>query len=200
MIGLNIDPTFEKLLNKSKIIPAVRHPEDLPEVLKIPQLPIVILLGGDINDLVDIIEIRHKYPSKTLLAHIDLIHGIGKDTAGMRYLKRLGFDGIVSVKWQLLRCAKENDMLTVQRIFFVDSEAIRTSLKIIKQVSPDAIEIMPATVPKFAIDELYNATDLCVLGGGLLRTEADVYKALDNGFKAITSSRRNLWNLKLNQK
>lgn len=188
---------FNDTLSKSRVVPAIKHLEDLAEVLNIPWVSVVILLGGDINSLEDMLKVRRKYPDKYLLAHIDLINGIGKDESGVRYLKRLGLEGIVSVKWQLLRFAKENEMLTVQRLFLVDSEAIRTSLRLIKQTSPDAIEVMPATVPKFAIDELHKATALSILGGGLLRTEEDVQSALDNGMTAVTSSRRNLWNLQL---
>lgn len=188
---------FKEALRESGIVPAVKHLEDLAEVLNIPWVSVVILIGGDINDLEGVSKVRSRYPEKYLLAHVDLIAGVGKDEAGMRYLKRLGLEGIVSVKWQLLRYAKENKMLTVQRLFLVDSEAIRTGLKIIKKLTPDAIEILPATVPRFAIDEFRKVTDLSILGGGLLRTEEDVRTALSNGLTAVTASRRNLWKLRL---
>ncbi len=188
---------FNNALLKSRIVPAIKHPEDLAEVLNMPWVSVIILLGGDINDLEEILKVRRRYPEKFLLAHIDLISGVGKDNSGVRYLKRMGLEGIVSVKWQLLRYGKENKMITVQRLFLVDSESIRTGLKVIRQISPDAIEVMPATVPKFAIDELRNAADFNILGGGLLRTEEDVHQALGNGLTAVTTSRRNLWNLRL---
>lgn len=188
---------FKEALRESGIVPAVKHLEDLAEVLNIPWVSVVILIGGDINDLEGVLKVRSRYPQKYLLAHVDLIDGVGKDEAGIRYLKRLGLEGIVSVKSQLLRYAKEDKMLTVQRLFLVDSEAIRTGLKVIKKVTPDAIEILPAIVPKFAIDEFHKVTDLSILGGGLLRTEEDVRAALNNGLTAVTASRRNLWNFQL---
>lgn len=188
---------FKEALRESRIVPAVKHLEDLTEVLSIPWVSVAILIGGDINNLEEALKIRSRFPEKYLLAHVDLIDGVGKDEAGMRFLKRLGIEGIVSVKWQLLRYAKENKMLTVQRLFLIDSEAIRTGLKVIKRVTPDAIEILPATIPKFAIDEFRKITDLSILGGGLLRTEEDVRMALSNGLTAVTASRRNLWKLRL---
>jgi glycerol uptake operon antiterminator len=194
---MNNGAAFNEALSRSPIVPAVKHPEDLGEVLKIPWVSVIILLGGDINSLEDKLKVRRQYPEKCLLAHIDLISGIGKDESGIRYLKRLGFEGIVSVKRQLLGYAKEHSLVTVHRLFLVDSESIRTGLKVIRQMSPDAIEIMPATIPKFAIDALHEATALSILGGGLLRTEEDVHKALANGLTAVTSSRRDLWNLRL---
>lgn len=194
---MNKKAAFNEALRKNRIVPAVKHLEDLGEVLNIPWVSVIILLGGDINYLEETLKVRKKHPDTFLLAHVDLINGIGKDESGMRYLKKLGLDGVVSVKWQLLRFAKENELLTVQRLFLVDSEAVRTGLKVIKQMSPDAIEIMPATVPKFVIDELHKVSSLNILGGGLLRTEEDVRTALDNGLTAVTSSRRTLWNLHL---
>lgn len=190
---------FRQALLKSRIVPAVKHLEDMAEVLNIPWVSVIILLGGDINRLEEVLALRNRYPDKYFLVHVDLIEGIGKDEAGIRYLKRLGLDGIVSVKWQLLHYAKQHQLRTVQRLFLVDSEAIRTGLKIIKKVTPDAIEILPATVPKFAIDEFHRVTDLSILGGGLLRTEEDVRMALANGLSAVTASRRNLWNLRLTE-
>ncbi|HVJ47953.1 glycerol-3-phosphate responsive antiterminator [Desulfitobacterium sp.] len=190
---------FKQALLERRIVPAVKHIEDMAEVLNIPWVTVIILLGGDINRLEEVLALRNRYPDKYLLVHIDLIDGIGKDEAGIRYLKRMGLDGIVSVKWQLLHYAKKNQMLTDQRLFLVDSEAIRTGLKIIKKVTPDAIEILPATVPKFVIDEFHRVTDLSILGGGLLRTEQDVRSALANGLSAVTASHRSLWNLALTE-
>lgn len=188
---------FQQALAASRIVPAVKHSEDLAEVLSIPGLSVVFLLDGDINSLEQSLRLGLKYPDKCILAHIDLMQGIGKDAAGIRYLKHLGLAGIISVKWQLLSYAKENNMLSVQRLFLIDSEAIRTGLKVIKKVTPDALEILPATVPRFVIEEFRRVTDLSILGGGLLQTEADVRTALANGLTAVTASRRSIWNLHL---
>ena len=114
MIILGHSVGFKNALKQSKIVPAVKHLGDLAEVLSIPWVSVVILIGGDINDLGEVLKVRSKYPDKCLLAHVDLIGGVGRDEAGMRYLKHLGLEGIVSVKSQLLRYAKENKMLTVQ--------------------------------------------------------------------------------------
>ncbi|MDA8228730.1 MAG: glycerol-3-phosphate responsive antiterminator [Desulfitobacterium hafniense] len=188
---------FKKLLSKSRIVPAIKRLDDLPEVLKIPWFSVVVILGGDINTLEEVLSIRNKFPEKAFLIHIDLVEGIGKDEAGVRFLKKIGLQGIVSVKSQLLQYAKSHQMLTVQRLFIVDSEALQTGLKVIKKVTPDAIEVLPATVPKFVIDEFQKVTDLSIIGGGLLKTEEDVRATLANGAAAVTTSRRILWNLRL---
>lgn len=188
---------FKRILVDCRIVPAVKHIEDLAEVIKIPWVSVIFLLGGEITELEQALRLAQKYPEKYVFAHLDLLEGIGKDAAGIRFLKSLGLQGVVSVKWQLLRYAKEQQMLTVQRLFLVDSEAIHTGLRVIRKVTPDALEILPATVPKFAIEEFRKVTDLSILGGGLLRNEEDVRSALLNGLTAVTASRRDIWNLHL---
>lgn len=188
---------FKSALGLSRIVPAVKHIDDLAEVLKISGLSLIFLLGGDINTLEQALKLGNRYPQKTILAHIDLMDGIGKDGAGVRYLRRMGLAGILSVKWQLLQFAKENQMLTVQRLFMIDSDALRSGIKVFKKVCPDAIEILPASAPKYAVDEIRKVTDSAILGGGLLRTEKDVRTALNNGLTAVTASRRSIWNLDL---
>ncbi|MHB1404435.1 MAG: glycerol-3-phosphate responsive antiterminator [Desulfitobacteriaceae bacterium] len=95
----------------------------------------------------------------------------------------------------MLHVAQEFEMLTVQRLFLLDSESVKSGEKLLKKISPDAIEILPAVVPKFVIQEYAKITEQPLLGGGLLRTEEDVKIALDKGFDGVTVSRQNLWNL-----
>lgn len=188
---------LKEILGPCRIIPAVKHMDDLAEVLMLPGLPVIFLLGGDINTLGSALTLAGKYPHKYLFAHLDLLNGIGKDEAGVRYLKDMGLEGIVSVKWQLLQYAKKHKMLTVLRLFMIDSEALCSGLKMIPKVTPDAIEILPASVPPYVIGEFRKVTDLCILGGGLLRSEEDARLALSHGLTAVTASRRNIWNMKL---
>lgn len=189
------DVDLKALLQRRKVIPAVKRITDLPVVFATSKAAVIILLGGSINELDEIKRASQKYPDKVFLMHIDLLNGVGKDAEGIRFLKQVGFHGIVSVKSQLLHVAQEFEMLTVQRLFLLDSESVKSGEKLLKKISPDAIEILPAVVPKFVIQEYAKITEQPLLGGGLLRTEEDVKIALDKGFDGVTVSRQNLWNL-----
>ncbi len=189
------DVDLKALLQRRKVIPAVKRITDLPVVFATSKAAVIILLGGSINELDEIKRASQKYPDKIFLMHIDLLNGVGKDAEGIRFLKQVGFHGIVSVKSQLLHVAQEFEMLTVQRLFLLDSESVKSGEKLLKKISPDAIEILPAVVPKFVIQEYAKITEQPLLGGGLLRTEEDVKIALDKGFDGVTVSRQNLWNL-----
>lgn len=184
---------YRHIFTGHRVIPSVKKVEDLPEVFSIHKQGPVILLKGNVAQLDEISRYTKQYPDNFLWVHIDLFEGIGKDEYGVGYLKRFGVNGIISVKSQLLQFAKQSRLGTIQRLFMIDSEAVKTGLKLVNKITPDAIEILPASVPKFVVDEFRETTKVTVLGGGLLRTEHDVQAALDLGFDAVTASRRSLW-------
>lgn len=186
---------FRKVLGLRRVIPVVKKVEDLVEVIPLPSVMPIILMGGNISQLDTIAQLKERFPEKCLFLHLDLFEGIGKDESGVAFLKRAGVDGIISVKSQLLNYAKQQKMGTVQRLFVIDSEAVKTGLKVFHKITPDAIEILPATVPKYVLDEFRESSNVFLLGGGLLKTNEDVKQALLNGFNAVTASQRNLWRL-----
>lgn len=185
---------LKKVMAGRKIGAAIRRVEDLEEAIRHPNISAIFLLGGDINYLPSMIK-KVSTANKILLTHIDLVEGIGKDRAGLHLLKRMGLQGIVTTKSNLAKVAKEEGLLVVQRLFIVDSESIKTAIRVAGNIKPDAVEVLPATIPKYVILDMKKSLALPILGGGLLKTEEDVNEALDKGIDAITTSLRNLWNI-----
>ncbi|ABO51351.1 glycerol-3-phosphate responsive antiterminator [Desulforamulus reducens MI-1] len=184
----------EKVLFYNRIGAAIRRLEDLEEAIKHPKVKTIFLLGGDINVLPAVSNKINK-EGKNLLVHIDLIEGIGKDWAGVRLLKRMGAAGIVTTKSNLVKSAHEEGISVIQRIFLVDSTSLKTGIRIAKNVQPSAVEILPATVPAYVVNEIKQALGIPILGGGLLKTAEDVKEAFAMGIDFISTSRRALWNL-----
>lgn len=186
---------LEKLMQGRKIGAAIRRIADLEEALRHPDIWTIFLLGGDINFLPAIVK-KVRAANKLLLVHMDLVEGIGKDRAGIHLLTRFGVNGIVTTKSNLVKHANDEGVWIVQRLFIVDSESIKTAIRVVNNVKPNAVEILPATVPQYVIEDLKKALNLPVFGGGLLKTEADVKEAFKKGIDAISTSRRHLWNIK----
>lgn len=181
------------MLNK-KIGATVRRVEDLNEAIHHPNIGTIFLLGADINVLPSIIKKIHA-DNKVLLVHLDMLEGVGKDKAGIHLLARMGLRGLVTTKSNLVKFAGSEGMVVIQRLFVLDSESVKTGIKMASTVKPDAVEILPATVPQFVIQEMKDALGLPVLGGGLLRTEEDVRQAVEKGIDAVSTSLRHLWNM-----
>lgn len=181
-----------KLLCSSDVIPAARNIDDFKYALEHTNAPSVILLFGDIIMLPSLLTMAHSF-KKRLLVHLDLLEGIGKDEAGIRFLARNGVTGLITTKAYLCKAARDDGMIAVQRLFLMDSEALRTGINLAKKYKPDAVEVLPAAVPASAIKELKDETGLPVLSGGLVHTREDIDGAIKNGISAISTSYRNLW-------
>ncbi|RYD07003.1 hypothetical protein N752_01540 [Desulforamulus aquiferis] len=72
-------------------------------------------------------------------------------------MARLGLTGIVTTKSNLIKFGRAEGMITVQRIFVVDSESLKTAIKVAKQIRPHAIEVLPSTIPAYVIQELQQS-------------------------------------------
>ncbi|MFZ5592443.1 MAG: glycerol-3-phosphate responsive antiterminator [Bacillota bacterium] len=187
------DDFLQAAMGGTKVGAAIRRPEDLDEVLGYQHIKAVFLLGGDVNFLPPLAK-KVREAGNVLLVHIDLMEGIGKDAAGALLLKRMGAHGIVTTRAALARQSRELGLYVVQRFFIVDSESLRTALKVAAgQALPDAVEVLPATVPTYVVEEIKKELGVPVLGGGLLRTVEDAREALSKGFDAISTSRRQIW-------
>ncbi len=181
-----------KTLCPGPVIPAARTYADLTHALAATAAPGVILLCGDINTLPGLLAETARH-GKRLLVHLDLLDGIGKDKAGIKCLARLGVTALITTKHQLVKTARDEGMIVVQRLFLMDSEALRTAVKIVNQAKPDAVEILPASVPAWVFRAIGHQTGLPVLAGGLVDTKADIAAALAAGAAAVSASNRALW-------
>lgn len=137
-------------------------------------------------------EIRKaKENGKTVFIHIDLADGIGKDRAGIEWLKRLNADGIITTRTQLIRAAHDCGMLAVQRFFILDSKGMHSISEVIETTQPDLIEIMPGVIPKAL--RLFGKQPIPVIAGGLIETKHEATAALANGALAVSTGKKELW-------
>lgn len=130
--------------------------------------------------------------NKPIFIHMDLVEGIGKDRAGLEFIKACGVDGIISTRASIIKLAKEIGFKTVQRIFVIDSQSIKSATAILK-INPDMLEIMPGVVPR-AIKEFKSVLSVPIIAGGLIETADDIESAFSAGAFAVSTSFENLWN------
>ncbi|HUW65398.1 MAG TPA: glycerol-3-phosphate responsive antiterminator [Spirochaetia bacterium] len=175
-----------------KIGAAIRRDDDLAEALKNEHIKMFFFLNGNIATLPSLIR-KVKGAGRYSLVHLDLMEGVGRDHAGINFLARLGVDGVISTRPELVRLGQKEKLVTVQRIFMLDSEALKTSIRTALSVKPDAVEILPATVPAYVVTDLRESLHIPILAGGLLLTEDDVRQVLKKGVDMISTSRKNLW-------
>ncbi len=179
---------------KNHIAAAIRTEKDFSKALR-SDVDMVFLLHVNIMNVSQCVKEIHSAGKKAFV-HIDFSEGIGKDRYGLEYLAKQGVDGICTTRTNLVRMAKEFNLITVQRFFMIDSHSVGTSVDSIRMSKPDIVEIMPAIVTK-KIKEFSSLVDVPVIAGGLVETEDEVRAALDAGATVVSTGERELWTLKV---
>lgn len=187
-----MDQRLYEALQRNPIIAAVRDDGGLEACLR-EDVQVVFVLYGDLCSIAGIIG-RIKAAGKLAIVHADLISGLSVKEISVDFLHRnTQADGIISTRANLIQRAKELQMMTILRVFLIDSMAYETALGA-KNLRPDAIDILPGLMPSM-IRKLHQATGLPVLTGGLITHKQEVLQALDAGALAISSTAPAVWQM-----
>ncbi|HEY8542605.1 MAG TPA: glycerol-3-phosphate responsive antiterminator [Pseudothermotoga sp.] len=177
------------------IVPAIREDTSIQKALSCKATS-AFLLTGDIMELGQIIQLFHN-SGKYVFVHIDLVKGLGKDEAALKFLKiQLRADGVITTKGNLVTFAKKIDLVPIQRIFLLDSQSLVTGIQQAKSHTPDYIEVLPGLLPDL-IKQIKDETKIPVITGGLIKTINQVKEALVKGATAVSTSEESLWNISL---
>lgn len=131
---------------------------------------------------------------KLLFIHIDFAEGIGKDRAGIEYVKNIGVDGIISTRAALIRQASELGLMTVQRYFVIDTHSVEVTLKSLDSSQADMLEIMPGVISK-VITQLKKTVNIPIIAGGIIDNKTEIIEALRAGAAAVSTGKCELWNI-----
>jgi len=154
----------------------------------------VFVLGGEISTLRDIIA-PLKEAGKLVLIHIDLIGGLGRDVFAVDWCARtLAPDGLISTRSPLLKHAKSLGLITIQRVFLMDSASLQSGMRQISAAPPDMVELLPGLVTK-AIAAMAKLS-IPVIAGGMVTERPEVEAALHAGARAVSTSNPLLWDMK----
>jgi len=178
-------------LKKYPIIAAVKNEEELMASLK-TKCQIVFILYGDICNIERIAEAISS-ADKVAIVHMDLIGGLSSSDIAVQYLvENTKVDGIISTKSSLLKKAHEEGLITVQRVFMIDSMSLNNLQHHMKHGHADFIEILPGVLPK-AIKAIVSTFDIPIIAGGLVSDREDVRIILEAGAMAVSTSNDVLW-------
>ncbi|WP_214820024.1 MULTISPECIES: glycerol-3-phosphate responsive antiterminator [unclassified Exiguobacterium] len=179
------------MIQGQSILPAIRDMRDLERFLS-SELEVGVLLEIHMSRLEPIFKLLEKHQKKVFI-HMDLIQGMKADEFATEYVCQTYRPfGVISTKGNVIVRAKQNHVLTVQRLFLIDSTSLEKSIKHIERSKPDYIEVLPGIVPKY-IRRIQERTGIPVFAGGLIETTEEVDAALAAGASVITTSNRKLW-------
>lgn len=179
---------------KKPIAAAIRTEKDFSTALR-SDVDMIFLLHSNIMTVHQYIKEIHSAGKKAFI-HVDFAEGIGKDRYGLEFLAKQGVDGILTTRTNIVKAAKEYNLITVQRFFIVDSHSLGTSVESIKISKPDIIEIMPGVVTK-KIKEFAEKANVPIVAGGLVETIEEVRAALDAGATVVSTGEADLWSMQV---
>lgn len=173
------------------IIAAVKSEEQLTRAIE-SDCNVIFLLFGNICNISSLVK-RVADAGKHAMVHVDLINGLAPKEIAADFIRTYTCaDGVISTKPQLLRHAREVGLVTVLRVFVLDSMALDNIDKLRMACNPDIIELVPGIVPKVIklVKSLYRTP---VIAGGLIRDKEDTMSALSAGAMSISTSCEAAW-------
>ncbi len=171
---------FKKILEKGRLIAAVRKEEDLELILK-SEAKIIFLLAGNILNIEEMTK-KIKKAKKISFVHTEMIEGLDpKSEKTIDFIIENSFaDGIISTKVSIVKYAKKKGLMTIQRCFLLDSLSLESMKKILKESNFDAVEILPGVMPKI-IKKLSKEISVPIIAGGLITDLEDVETVIKSG-------------------
>ena len=183
----------KELLVDAPIIAAVKTDAELIRALESECQVIFLLYGNVVN--VDALVQRVREKGKICIVHIDLVDGLSSREIAVDGLVKLCHpDGIISTKPFMIRRARQLGLLTIQRVFLLDSMSLENILSQMDLQNPDFIEVLPGVIPG-ALREITAAAEIPVIAGGLIRSKPEVIQALQAGAVAVSTSCARVWEL-----
>ena len=178
---MKVDRTTELLMD-SPVIAAVKDDAGLRQALN-SDCQVVFLLFGTILNIGNLVDMVHRR-NKVCFVHLDLIEGLSNREIAVDALVQLGSpDGIISTRTPQIRRAQQLGILTIQRVFLLDSMSLQSLLTTMYAYHPDFIE------------EITAKTTIPIIAGGLIRSKQDVIQALQAGAIAVSTSCRAVWKM-----
>ena len=132
--------------------------------------------------------------SALLFIHADLMKGIAVDEAGTEVYQRVNVHfRILTTRSYLVRAAKEAGLLTIMRLFCLDTEALQTGIQACGKCQPHAVEVLPGLVAPKILPRLPQGGFPPLIAGGLISTIDEARATLVPGIAGLSSSNRELW-------
>jgi glycerol uptake operon antiterminator len=184
-------------LQRQPIIAAIREEAALAAALTTP-VAVVFLLSSTLTNVEQMVQ-RALREERAVFVHLDLIEGLTKDQHGLRWLAHAARPtGIITTRASLMSVARSLGLATVQRMFLLDSQSVRTGLEMAHSASPDVVEVLPGILPE-VITDIATRLDRPVIAGGMITSTEHCLAALRAGARGVSTSNQQLWGVHLNE-
>jgi glycerol uptake operon antiterminator len=182
---------FLRLAQQFPVAAALKSREDMQVALASDAL-LLFLLKGDAFQLTPFVDEAHQR-GKRVVVHVDLVSGIGKDRAGIQYLRQIGIDAIITSRSQLVSAGHAEGLTTIQRLLLLDDSALESGVRTIARAAPDIVEVLPGIIFPEVAATLQHLLPGPFIAGGFIRSAGEVSRVKAAGGILCSSSTYSLW-------
>lgn len=179
------------------VIPYLAEPVNDFFAEVISHASVVMVQVDELENLATAMEPFRRPPLQNVpvLLHLDLIRGLARDEAAVRFVA--GFvriQGIITVHHHLIPTARRLGLATVVRLFLQDGRAVNRGVAVVEKSKPDAVELLPGVA---AIEAAKDFESLPVprIAGGLIRGPETLHRVIQSGFLAVSTTNHQLWSM-----
>ncbi|KPB05584.1 glycerol-3-phosphate responsive antiterminator [Bacillus sp. CHD6a] len=188
---MSLQEEFIQRLNHDRMIASIKDTKSLDQFIE-SDIQCAFLLVGNISVIKRYVDLLKKH-NRFVFLHLEKIPGVSFDREGLKFIaKYVQPTGIVTTKSSLIQLAKKEGLLTIQRLFLVDTEAVKNGLKAVNTIQPHALEIMPALMPEMIV-KLKRKTNLPIITGGLIQHNQQIDDAIQSGAIAVSTGKPRFW-------
>lgn len=174
-----------------KVIYAARVPEDVLAAVEGAEPSWVFLLGGNGSEVLGASRALRER-GFAVFVHIDMCHGIKNDAEGIALLSSLGRpSGIITTHPSAVVAAKKLGLMTIERIFLLDSASVESGMRNVARTTPDVVEVLPGILPA-QIAMMKHALEMPLIAGGLITQLSQIQAALEAGACGVSTSSQGL--------
>jgi glycerol uptake operon antiterminator len=188
---------FLRFIRRFPVAAAVKSEGEMQMALESDAL-IIFILKGDAFQLAPYATQVHKR-GKCIVVHVDLVSGIRKDRAGIKYLHQAGVDGIITSRSQLVSAGRAEGLLTIQRLLLIDESALELGARTIARAAPDFVEVLPGSIFPTVAPLLQKLLPGPFIAGGFVLDTEQVARGQAAGAVLSSSSTYALWYHKSSQ-
>lgn len=186
-----IKQEFLRMARLYPVAAAIKTAEDLDVALS-SDASLLFVLKGDAFQLSPFVVQAHKR-GKGVVVHIDLVSGIGKDRAGIQFLRQHNVDAIITSRTHLIAAGKAEGLITIQRLLLIDDSALEAGTRTVARAQPDIVEVLPGIIFPEVAQQLRQLLPGPFIAGGFIRSAAEVARVKAAGAILCSSSTQDLW-------
>lgn len=183
-------------LRTRPVIPAMFTRDDVSAFLD-ADAPIGIVANLDLLQLEPTLAKLAEH-ERFAFVNADSIAGLAVDRGGIDFLAKIGAAGVVTTRSSAVGRIESSGMVAMQKLFVTDRLNLPRSTHGLEGSQPSFVQIMPAPVLPYVMDEPVMSISP-VIAGGFVTNERSLLAALACGAVGVSTSQRSLWNYRKEQ-